>query len=190
MIYCVVRGRAYWKWKAKIRVWCGECRDFSSGFGRVRGKLQLVGDDGSRHTRDGHVSHGIAEVPFDAGHRASFLLGLLDELIFGSDGDVLDPLDLHAARPIGESLVLLRRLPVRHVHRHQIMLQLRLQLLVRLQQRRLLLSETHAVDPRTIEAHPKHVEFLVHLNHGLRRERWRDAINVVLLNIPSLILVF
>lgn len=80
------------------------------------------------------MSDCIAEIALDnACHGSSFLVRLLDKLVL-SNGNVLDPFDFHAAGAVRESLVVLRRLPVRHVDSHEILLQLQLELFVLLLQ--------------------------------------------------------
>jgi hypothetical protein len=149
---------------------------------RLQFVLDGIAGDASRHICDAHVSDCVAEIAFDARHRPSLLLRFLDQLVLG-DRDVLDAIDLHAAWPVGEPFVLLSRLAIRHVHRHQILLQLHLQILVCFLQRSLLFSQTHAIDSSSIEAHPEHVQLFVHVNDGLstgkrgRRAVIKNAIN-------------
>lgn len=133
----------------------------------LRLQFAFEGKAGRSSGSDSHASNGVAEISFDACHRSPFELRLLDELVFGRDGDVLDFLDLHAARSVGKALVFLSWLAVSHVHCNEVMLQLQFQLLVLLMQREFFFFETNAIDSRAIETHPKYLEFFVHMHNIL-----------------------
>lgn len=68
------------------------------------------------HGSESHVANGVAQVALNARHRPPVLLRLFNQLILRRYCDVLDSLDLHAARSIGE----LATAAVNHITRRHI----------------------------------------------------------------------